>query len=62
MTDWEHRPTPGLGPWLGAGLLVMVGVASALWAAGAIGWALTVTCAAGVAAVAVIATAMHRRR
>ena len=32
--DYQHQPTPGPAVWIGAGLLVAVGGASMLWAAG----------------------------
>ena len=32
--DYQHQPTPGPAVWIGAGLLVALGGASMLWAAG----------------------------
>ncbi len=32
MSDFEHQPTPGPWPWLGAGILTGVGAAAALLA------------------------------
>lgn len=34
MTDFEHQPTSGPWPWLGAGILCGVGAAGALVAGG----------------------------